>query len=77
MFGRIVGSFTPFTPDILGTGRLNIAELINPVTKGWDENVIQGLFWDIRVIDIMQIPLPLCGSDDVRVWHFTSHDIIP
>ena len=49
-------------------------ELINPVTGGWDVELIKSLFWEIDVARILQIPLRQ-GRDDAVAWQFTKNGL--
>jgi hypothetical protein len=49
-----------------------VEELINPVTRLWDEDLQRSLFWSVDVNRILQIPLSL-GREDTTAWHFNRN----
>ena len=55
---------TPRGNNLLTT----VDELINPITRTWDEELINDLFWSVDANRILQIPLVL-GREDVVAWH--------
>jgi ribonuclease HI len=57
----------PCTPDGLGED-LKVEDLIDPMSNQWDLEVLQGLFYEEDVKDIMKIPI--CrGMEDHVAWH--------
>jgi hypothetical protein len=50
-----------------------VADLIDPTTEQWDEDLLRGIFNSVDVGRILQIPLNNRGFDDFVAWGFTKH----
>jgi hypothetical protein len=50
-----------------------VAQLIDPITGQWDEDLIRSIFYISDVNRILQIPLNNHGFDDFIAWQFTKH----
>jgi hypothetical protein len=63
----------PITPR--GAALLSkVSELIDPVTGSWDVQLLNDIFWEEDVKEIMLIPVRV-GHDDYVAWHFDSKGI--
>ncbi|EAZ04413.1 hypothetical protein OsI_26557 [Oryza sativa Indica Group] len=51
-----------------------VADLINPITGEWDRELIQDIFWEEDVKNILAIPVHN-GYSDVAAWHFDPRGI--
>ena len=51
---------------------MKVIDLIDPVSKQWDEGLLQGLFSFQEVELIMSIPLRRTYIDDKLIWPYTS-----
>lgn len=51
-----------------------VNELINPVTRQWDVELISYLFWSIDVHRILQIPI-MSGREDLVAWHYDRNGL--
>jgi ribonuclease HI len=49
-----------------------VADLINPITGSWDEDLIRQNFWTVDVTRILEIPLSPTGMEDFVAWHWTK-----
>jgi hypothetical protein len=56
-----------------GSVYTKVNELISPVTGQWDEDLLKGLFGDVDVWRILEIPLNNQGFAYFIAWHFTNH----
>lgn len=52
----------------------HVAELINPVTGGWDTQLIRDTFWDEDAQLILVIPVH-GGMENMAAWHFDKKGI--
>jgi hypothetical protein len=50
-----------------------VAELIDPITGSWDEELLRSLFCMVDVNRILQIPLNNQSFDDFIAWGLTNH----
>ena len=50
-----------------------VADLIDPMTGQWDEELLHILFHPVDVHRILQIPLNINGFDDFVAWNQTRH----
>jgi ribonuclease HI len=50
-----------------------VSEIIDPITGQWDVDRIRGIFFDVDVNRILQIPLNNQGFEDFIAWGFTNH----
>jgi hypothetical protein len=50
-----------------------VSELICPFSGGWDEQLLESIFYSVDVNRIMQIPLNNQGFEDFIAWHYTKH----
>ena len=55
-----------------GFEEAKISELINPVTRRWDTNLLRGLFHHTEVDLILRIPLSPIPVEDKVIWPFNS-----
>jgi hypothetical protein len=46
-----------------------VSELIDPATGSWDVQLLNDIFWEEDVRNIMEIPVRL-GHEDYAAWHF-------
>lgn len=60
----------PITPRG-GTILNRVADLIDPSTGEWDKELIQDIFWEEDVRNILAIPLNM-GSEDFAAWQVSS-----
>lgn len=51
-----------------------VSDLTDPVTEGWDEQLVDGIFCDDDVKDILSIPIR-GGMDDQVAWHYVTKGI--
>jgi hypothetical protein len=51
------------------------ADLIDPITGVWDKELLHGLFWEVDVNRIMEIPMAPEGMEDFIAWHHNSNGI--
>jgi hypothetical protein len=63
----------PITPR-RGNILSRLADLINPLTEGWDVELIQSTFWPEDVPKILAIPVHV-EMEDVLAWHYDSKGI--
>lgn len=49
-----------------------VADLIDPVSRRWDVEVINNTFWEVDRGRILAIPLGSIEVDDKEVWHYTK-----
>lgn len=63
----------PFTPNLLGIDDTTVSILIDRDNMRWDEEVINSLFWEEDYKIILQIPLAVYSSTDIRVWNPTCN----
>lgn len=63
----------PITPR-RGIVLNKVANLINPITGEWDRELIQDIFWEEDVKNILAIPVHN-GYSDVAAWHFDPRGI--
>lgn len=67
-------SFKPkSTPDLRHEGPLRVSFFIHPSLNEWDLPILNFLFWDDAIQEIMKIPLVSKDAPDVQVWHYTHH----
>jgi hypothetical protein len=51
-----------------------VAELIDPITNSWDEELVKDIFWEEDVMNILAIPLRP-DREDFIAWHFDSKGV--
>ena len=51
-----------------------VAEIIDPITGCWDENLVNDIFWPVDVQQILAIPLR-DGMEDCYAWFYESKGI--
>lgn len=51
-----------------------VTDLIDPTTGKWDKELIEGLFWEEDVKQILTIPIR-AGVEDGLAWHFDNRGI--
>lgn len=51
-----------------------VAELIDPITGCWDENLVKEIFWHVDANQILAIPLR-DGMDDYYAWFYESKGV--
>nr|POE50682.1 putative ribonuclease h protein [Quercus suber] len=56
---------------VQGFEDMRVSELIDPVSRKWDQNLLHGLFTPHEAEIIASIPLCLTKEEDVVVWPFT------
>jgi ribonuclease HI len=52
-----------------------VSELIDPVTRSWDEELLRDLFLDVDVTRILKIPLAVGMMEDFVSWNYTNTGI--
>lgn len=67
------GNFKLYTPrNPLTFYPMHVADLINPLTYNWNQQVIDATFWPIDRERILSIPIGAITSDDRLVWHYAK-----
>ena len=59
---------------VTGFEEIKVYDLIDPVSKQWDSDLLQGLFSSQEVELITSIPLCRTYIEDKLVWPYTSSD---
>jgi hypothetical protein len=49
-----------------------VADLINPLTGLWDEELIREVFWSVDANRILEIPIAPNGMQDFVAWHLNK-----
>jgi hypothetical protein len=52
-----------------------VSELINPVTRTWDEALLRSMFFSLDVNRILKIPLAVGMMEDFVSWNLTKNGI--
>ena len=60
---------------VSGFEEAKVSELINPVTRRWDTNLLRGLFHPTEVDLILSIPLSPIPVEDKIMWPFNSSGV--
>ena len=60
------------TPMVVGFEEARVADLIDPSTRQWDSNMLQGLFAPNEAELIKSIPLCSSSMEDKMAWPYTS-----
>jgi len=60
------------TPMVVGFKEARVADLIDPSTRQWDSNMLQGLFTPNEVELIKSIPLCSSSMEDKMAWPYPS-----
>jgi len=63
----------PITPR-RGNILSRVSDLIDPLTEGWDAELIQSTFWPEDVPKILAIPVHV-EMEDTLAWHYDSKGI--
>ncbi|KAL0348001.1 UNVERIFIED_CONTAM: hypothetical protein Sangu_1027900 [Sesamum angustifolium] len=50
-----------------------VSDLNDPNTKGWNNSLVQSLFWPEEAASILAVPLSAIGGEDFFVWHHTAN----
>lgn len=58
-----------------GFEEAKVSELINPVTRSWDINLLRGLFHPTEVNIILSIPLSPSPVEDKVIWPFNPSGV--
>ena len=60
---------------VSGFEEMKVSALIDPITKKWDSNMLNGLFTPQEAELILSIPLCPNAVEDIVVWPFTPSGI--
>ena len=63
------------SPIVAGFEDLKVLDLIDPVSRTWDSNLIHGLFIPQEANMIMSIPLCQSFAEDKLIWPFSPSGI--
>ncbi|CAN1249387.1 Putative ribonuclease H protein At1g65750 [Linum perenne] len=58
------------TPEDSSLHGLRVCDLLIPGTTEWDVEMIEALFEERDVEEILRVPVGLAGADDSRIWHY-------
>jgi hypothetical protein len=47
-------------------------DLINPITRSWDEELIRENLWSVDANSILDIPISPTGMQDFLAWHLAK-----
>lgn len=50
-----------------------MADLIDPISRGWSRNIIEQTFWPINWDRIYATPIGDPAVDDRTVWHYSDN----
>ena len=52
-----------------------MADLIDPITNSWDEDLVRQTLWPIDVQRVLAIPLPMQNMSDSIAWSYTKNGV--
>ncbi|CAN1148331.1 Putative ribonuclease H protein At1g65750 [Linum perenne] len=64
---------TIVTPEEVSLHGLRVCDLLIPGTYEWDMEMIEGIFEERDVEEILKVPIGLGGVEDRRIWHFDKY----
>ncbi|KAL0411880.1 UNVERIFIED_CONTAM: putative mitochondrial protein [Sesamum latifolium] len=68
-------TFKPISPVRQPGGPRTVDELIDPISKDWDEAKVEESFLPIDRDVILSIPISLSGGEDSIIWHYSANGI--